>query len=188
MRMFVAVQPPEPVLADLAGFVEPRRDVDSPLRWSRPEQWHVTLAFLPSVADRKLDGLIERLAETAGARPRFALQLAGAGAFPDPARARVLWAGLTGDLAELAQLAGNLRSAAGRAGTQVEGGDFRPHLTLARLGRPLDVTRWLRVFALYGSTGWQVGEVLLYSSQLGSGPARHTVVERFPLGVVGATG
>ena len=52
MRMFVAVRPPEPVLDDLADYVEPRRDVDSPLRWSRPEQWHVTLAFLPSVTDR----------------------------------------------------------------------------------------------------------------------------------------
>lgn len=179
--MFVAVQPPESVLEDLAGFVEPRRDVDSPLRWSRPEQWHITLAFLPSVADQKLDGLVERLAETAAGRPRFSLRLAGAGAFPDPARARVLWAGLSGDLAELTHLAGNLRSAAGRAGTHVEGGEFRPHLTLARLGRPLDVTRWLRVFALYASTGWQVGEVLLFSSQLGNGPARHTAVERFAL-------
>jgi 2'-5' RNA ligase len=186
MRMFVAVQPPESVLADLAGFVEPRRDVDSPLRWSRPDQWHVTLAFLPAVAEGRLDGLTERLAETAGGRPRFGLQLAGAGAFPNPARARVLWAGLDGDLAELSQLAGNLRSAAGRAGIGVEGGEFRPHLTLARLGRPLDVTRWLRVFALYASARWQVGEVVLFSSQLGNGPARHTVVERFPLGVVGA--
>ena len=181
MRMFVAVQPPEQVLEDLAGFVEPRRDVDSPLRWSRPEQWHITLAFLPSVADHKLDGLVERLAETAAGRPRFGLQLAGAGAFPNPARARVLWAGLAGDLTELSHLAGNLRSAAGRSGTQVEGGEFQPHLTLARLGRPLDVTRWLRVFALYASTGWQVSEVVLFSSQLGGGPARHTVVERFSL-------
>jgi len=177
MRMFVAVQPPEQVLEDLAGFVEPRRDVDSPLRWSRPEQWHITLAFLPSVAEQKLDGLIERLAETAASRPSFDLRLAGAGAFPNPARARVFWAGLSGDLAELGHLAGNLRSAAGRAGTQVEGGEFRPHLTLARLGRPLDVTRWLRVFALYASAGWQVSEVLLFSSQLGGGPARHTVVD-----------
>jgi hypothetical protein len=46
------------------------------------------------------------------------------------------------------------------------------------------------VFALYGSAGWQVGEVLLFSSQLGNGPARHTVVERLPLGqpVVGPAG
>jgi RNA 2',3'-cyclic 3'-phosphodiesterase len=181
MRMFVAVRPPDAVLDDLADYVEPRRDVDSPLRWSRPEQWHVTLAFLPSVADRVLDGLVERLADTAAGRQPFELGLVGAGAFPDPARAKVLWAGVGGDTAALAHLAGNLRSAAGRAGTHVEGGEFHPHLTLARIGRPLDVTRWLRVFDLYASNSWQAAEVLLYHSQLGSGPARYTVVERFPL-------
>ena len=181
MRMFVAVRPPEAVLDDLADYVAPRRDVDSPLRWSRPEQWHVTLAFLPSVTDAVLDGLVERLADTAAGRQPFELGLVGAGAFPDPARAKVLWAAVGGDLAALAHLAGNLRSAAGRAGTHVEGGEFHPHLTLARIGRPLDVTRWLRVFDLYASNNWQVAEVLLYHSRRGSGPARYTVVERFAL-------
>jgi 2'-5' RNA ligase len=181
MRMFVAVRPPEQVLDDLAGYVEPRRDVDSPLRWTRPEQWHITLAFLPSVADRQLDGLVERLAETTAGRSTFQLALAGAGAFPNPARAKLLWAGLGGDLEPLGRLAGAIRSAAGRSGTHVEGGEFRPHLTLARIGRPLDVTRWLRVFALYASAGWQVEDVVLYHSQLGNGPARYTAVERFPL-------
>jgi RNA 2',3'-cyclic 3'-phosphodiesterase len=184
MRMFVAVRPPEQVLDDLTGYVEPRRDVDSPLRWSRPEQWHITLAFLPSVADRQLDGLTERLAEATAGRSTFQLALAGAGAFPNPARAKLLWAGVGGDLEPLGRLAGALRSAAGRSGTHVEGGEFRPHLTLARIGRPLDVTRWLRVFALYASAGWQVEEVVLYHSQLGNGPARYTAVERFPLGAV----
>lgn len=181
MRMFVAVRPPEQVLDDLAGYVEPRRDVDSPLRWSRPEQWHITLAFLPSVADGQLDGLTERLAETAAVRSPFELQLAGAGAFPNPARAKLLWAGVSGDTSALAGLAGNLRSAAGRSGTHVEGGEFRPHLTLARIGRPLDVTRWLRVFDLFASASWEVAEVVLFHSQLGSGPARYTAVERFAL-------
>jgi len=179
--MFVAVQPPQQVLDDLADYVEPRRDVDSPLRWRRPEQWHITLAFLPSVADRVLEELTERLTDTAASRPAFRMGLAGAGAFPNPARAKVLWAGINGDTGELSHLAGNLRSAAGRAGTTVEGGDFRPHLTLARINRPLDVTRWLRVFDLYASTSWQVREVLLFSSEIGGGPARYRVVERFRL-------
>ncbi|HTZ43670.1 MAG TPA: RNA 2',3'-cyclic phosphodiesterase [Jatrophihabitans sp.] len=182
MRMFVAVRPPDAVIEDLAEYVEPRRDVDSPLRWSRPEGWHVTLAFLPNVADRVLDELVERLTDTAATRPAFAMQLAGAGAFPNPARAKLLWAGVTGELGELARLAGNVRSAAGRAGTHVEGGEFRPHLTLARINRPLDVTRWLRVFDLYASASWQVAEIVLFHSQLGGGPARYRAVETFPLG------
>src|SRR3954452_2566036 len=108
MRMSVAVRPPEPVLEDLADYVEPRRDVDSPLRWSRSEQWHVTLAFLPSVTERVLDDLTERLAGAAAGGQPFELGLVGAGAFPNPARAKVLWAGVGGNTEALAHLAGNL--------------------------------------------------------------------------------
>ena len=150
MRMFVAVRPPKPVLEDLERFVEPRRDSDSAMRWTRPQAWHLTLAFMAEVADRQLDGLVERLSDTATATG-FELSLAGAGAFPNPGRAKVMWTGVDGDVAQLAQLAGKVRSACSRSGVAVEGGEFRPHLTLARLARPMDVTRWLRIFELYRS-------------------------------------
>jgi len=182
MRMFVAVRPPEPVIDDLDRYVEPRRESDSTLRWSRPEHWHVTLAFLPDVAERDLDELTERLADTGTAGAPFSLGLAGTGAFPNPAKAKVLWLGLTGQVDELAHLAGNVRSAAGRAGTQVEGGPYRPHLTLARIGQPLDVTRWLRIFQTYESPTWTADELVLYRSHLGHGPSRYEPVATLPLG------
>jgi 2'-5' RNA ligase len=184
MRMFVAVQPPLEVLEDLAEYLEPRRERDSPLRWSAMEQWHLTLAFLPSVVERNVDDLVERLTAAAGRRKRFELTLSGAGAFPNPAAAKVLWGGVTGDTDELGRLATNVRAGAGKAGVEVEGGPFRPHLTLARLAQPLDVTRWLRVLDLYSGPSWRVDEVILFQSYLGQGPrgrARHDIVETFEL-------
>lgn len=184
MRMFLAVQPPLEVLEHLSEYLEPRRERDSPLRWSSTEQWHVTLAFLPSVAERSLDELLERLGTAAGRRHKFDLTTSGAGAFPNPAAAKVLWAGVTGDTDELGRLATNARAGAGKAGVEVEGGPFRPHLTLARVAQPLDVTRWLRVLDLYSGPSWQVDEVTLFQSYLGQGPrtrARHEIVETFEL-------
>ena len=184
MRMFVAVQPPLEVVEDLAEYVEPRRERDSPLRWSAVDQWHLTLAFLPSVAERILDDLLERLTAAAGRREKFELSVSGAGAFPDAAAAKVLWAGVAGNTEELGKLATNVRAGAGKAGVEVEGGPFRPHLTLARLGQPLDVTRWFRVLDLYSGPSWRVEEVTLFQSYLGQGPrgrARHEVVETFEL-------
>lgn len=181
MRAFVAVQPPESVLDDLERYVEPRRDADSTLRWTRPPAWHLTLAFMAELADRNVDELVERLAETTAAAADFELSLAGAGAFPNPGKAKVLWAGVDGEVAQLSHLAGNVRSACSRSGVAVEGGEFRPHLTLARLSRPMDITRWLRIFQLYRSEPWPVTELVLYQSHLGHGPARYQVVEEFPL-------
>jgi 2'-5' RNA ligase len=65
----------------------------------------------------------------------------------------------------------------------VDGSKFRPHVTLARANRPLELTRWLRVFDLYAGPSWQVDEVALVQSQLGHGGSRYQVQELFPLGV-----
>jgi 2'-5' RNA ligase len=183
MRMFVALTPPAEVVEQLADYLQPRQAADGPLRWSRVEQWHVTLAFLPAVPDRALDPLGELLAELAARRPAFQLALAGAGAFPDPARAKALWIGLAGDLDALHQLATATRSAAVRAGVEVAGGRFRPHLTVARANRPVEATRWLRVLELYRGATWSVGEYALVRSQVGGGGNRtvHQVHELFGL-------
>jgi 2'-5' RNA ligase len=185
MRMFVAVVPPVEVLENLAAFVEPRQDVDSPLRWVASEHWHLTLAFMSSVADRHLDELTERLTRAAHRRHPFELQLEGAGSFPNPARTKVLWTGVRGDTQHLEQLAVGARAAASKSGIEVDGAKFRPHLTLARLSRPVDVTKWLRVFDAYSGPSWQVTEIELIESHLGQGPRgrpRYQTVETFALG------
>lgn len=181
MRMFVAVRPPEPVLDSLEAFVEPRREVDSALRWTRPESWHITLSFMAAVADRDLDALIERLSEAAGATRGFELGLTGAGSFPNPDKAKLLWTGVSGQVDELTRLAGHIRSACTRSGVEIAGGEYRPHLTLARIRRPVNVTRWLRTFELYQSEPWPVDAVVLYESQLGGGPHQYRAVEEFRL-------
>jgi hypothetical protein len=68
-RMFVAVVPPATAIDDLDEFLAPRRESGA-FRWSLAEHFHVTLAFLPSVPDRRLDDLVERLgrARVAAAR------------------------------------------------------------------------------------------------------------------------
>ncbi|MGI8666053.1 MAG: RNA 2',3'-cyclic phosphodiesterase [Jatrophihabitans sp.] len=184
MRMFVAARPPDAAVEHLAGYLEPRQQAGGPLRWTSIEQWHLTLAFLPAVADADLDELVERLSGAIARQPGLSLGLAGAGAFPHPAAAKTLWAGVSGDTDALSRVADAARSASVRAGVEVDGGRFRPHLTLARIGRPVDVTRWLRVLELYTGPSWQAGELALFESHLGGGPggrARHELRETFGL-------
>ncbi|HRL12297.1 MAG TPA: RNA 2',3'-cyclic phosphodiesterase, partial [Aggregatilineales bacterium] len=93
MRLFAALTPPAEALEHLDEFLEPRRAAGE-LRWVQADQVHVTLAFYESVPERKLDDLVERLARAAARRTAFETALTGGGAFPDVARAKVLWAGL----------------------------------------------------------------------------------------------
>jgi 2'-5' RNA ligase len=183
--MFIALPLPEAVKEHLDTFLEPRQESGPELRWSLPEQWHLTLAFLPEVADRHTDELHERLARVARRRRPMWLRLAGAGAFPNAGQAKVLWAGVEHDGEELMRLAGGVRAAGAKSGIEVGGGRFHPHLTLARLGRPADVTRWLRVLDPYDGPSWQATEVALIASYLGqgrNGTSRHEVREIFELG------
>lgn len=187
MRMFVAVVPPEDVLEDLAGFLEPRQD-DDRLRWTRPGSWHVTLAFMAHVPERALDELVERLGRAGRKRAALSLRVAGAGAFPGVARARVLYAGIDGsaeDLEELRRLSVGVRAAANKSGAPAAGQVFRPHLTVARMRHPVEATRWLRVLETYAGRPFDVDEFVLVRSHLaqgGGGRPRHEVVERFALG------
>ncbi|WP_026163264.1 RNA 2',3'-cyclic phosphodiesterase [Kribbella catacumbae] len=173
MRLFVAVVPPVEVVEHLAEFADPRREYpDEDIRWSADETWHITLAFLGEVPEYKTDELAERLEVAAKRQKPFDLSLGRAGAFPGVADARVLWTGVRDESDALPHLAMVSRSAANKAGVTVDGRKFTPHLTLARLRRPMDVVRWVRIFDTYQGPAWTAESVQLISSRLGEGPSR----------------
>jgi 2'-5' RNA ligase len=186
MRLFAALVPPPEALEHLDEFLDVRRDAGD-LRWVQADQVHVTLAFFQDVADRKLDDLLERLGRAAARRTSFETAIAGGGAFPDAGRAKVLWAGLDLDepgRTELDRLATGCRAAASRAGIEVGGARFRPHLTVARTRYPHDVSNWVRLLDGYEGTRWRADELTLVESHLGEGPRgrpRHEVVGVFRL-------
>lgn len=185
-RMFVALVPPDEALDHLEAFLEPRRSA-APFRWAGIEQFHVTLAFLAEVEERRVDDLCERLARAAAKRTAFETALVGGGAFPNARRARVLWAGLDLDEhggTELDRLATGSRAAANRAGINVDGQRFRPHVTLARIGHPMEVSNWVRLLDGYAGPVWVADRITLVASYLGEGPRgrpRYEVVEEFAL-------
>jgi RNA 2',3'-cyclic 3'-phosphodiesterase len=189
MRMFVAAVPPVAALEDLEEFLSVRREA-APFRWTVPDQWHVTLAFLADVPDRAYDDLVERLTRAARKRQPMRATIAGGGAFPNVGRAKVLWCGVELDTAgldggeELRRLATGCRAAASKAGIEVAGERFKPHITIARTGYPVEATSWVRLLDTYRGPAYDVDEISLIASHLGEGPRkrpRYDVLETFPL-------
>ncbi|WP_134774465.1 RNA 2',3'-cyclic phosphodiesterase [Ornithinimicrobium flavum] len=175
MRAFLAVIPPEEVVDELVSFLGPRRDALAPQgrwRWTRPEHLHLTLAFLPELEEWREEVLIEAASAWAERAAPLALSLAGAGAFPDPGSARVLWAAVAGSGgASLASWAKSLRAVASHAGARVDGTRFSPHLTLARsVGRPGPAGHLLQALDTLATSAWCAQEVHLVRSFLGQGP------------------
>lgn len=180
-RLFLAVRPPAPVVAELDSYIEPRRDAEPALRWVHPEHWHLTLSFLGAVDDDRCDHLVEYLEFVAAGTPPFTLELSGAGSYPHPGAARALWLGVGEGADELGRLAARCRTAGSRAGIQIEGRTFHGHLTLARSSRGINARRWLDVMDTFGPFSWQVGDFVLIESELTRGGPRHRVTRRFDL-------
>lgn len=184
MRVFAALIPPDHVTEDLDDFLSPRRDdqAASLLGWSRPQSWHLTLAFMGAARPDAVEAFVERLAQGAVNVAVPQLQVRGGGAFPVVERARVLYAGVPDPSGSLERLSERVRSTAAVTGCAPDGRAFLPHLTLARTRRPIEATRWVRVLDTYVGPPWQPEEVAVVESHVGQGRPRHSVLERVPLG------
>ncbi|GAA5153676.1 RNA 2',3'-cyclic phosphodiesterase [Pseudonocardia eucalypti] len=187
MRLFVALNPPAEVVEQLRAAIRPLAESTSgPVRWARPDQWHLTLAFLGEVDDAARADPTTRLARVASRAAPPALSVAGAGRFGH----RVLWAGLHGDIPDLRRMAASVRAAARRAGLlKPDARPYRPHLTLARSAGGTDLRPLAAALDGFTSSPWTAEELLLVRSRLGAGPGRssdYDTVGSWPLGGRGA--
>jgi RNA 2',3'-cyclic 3'-phosphodiesterase len=182
MRLFIALGVPDDVLDDLETACAPVRSAWPGLRWTDRSAWHVTLAFLGEVPALPASRLSARLERAALRHSAFDLAFSGAGAFPRPSRANVLWCGLTGSIDALRGLAMSVAAGARRAGAPPDAGRaFRPHLTLARCRTATDVTLLVSALSGYSGVPWTAPEVFLIESRLRSFP-RYSLLGRWPLG------
>ena len=186
-RCFVAVPIGDQLRADLAAAVDAwRLERDAPnLRWTDPDGWHVTLAFLGQVPPSLVAPIEDALSSVSRRSMAFRLASGRLGAFPSPNRARVIWYRIENDGARLALLAHEVQSAlAPLVPRLADAPSFRPHLTLARARdeRGLRLADWLaRREAPVGSI--EVDRVVLYRSHLGRGPAQYEPLVSLPFGV-----
>lgn len=179
--MFAALVPPQSVIDHLDDFLAPRRDADSRWRWTRPEGWHLTCAFLESVPAHAVDELLVRLGEAAAKTPSFDVRIGRALCFGSVARARVLALDVPVGADELSALSVRCRGAANRAGVVPDGARFVPHLTLARANRPVEATKWVRILDSFEGASWRADELALVESHLSDRGNRYEIVERFAL-------
>ena len=180
VRLFAAVDPPVEVRRQLLNALPSREDG---LRYVPAEQWHLTLAFYGEVDEDRLPALRSGLERAAGRSRPVRLRLAGAGSFPRrPAKARVVWVGVDGEVDELRRLADRCAGAGRRARIAMEARSFRAHLTLARARvGAVDATATVEALASFASDWWTVDVVRLVHSTLGA-QVRHEAVAELRLG------
>jgi len=169
--MFVAVWPPEEVLARLRALDRPELPG---LRWSTEDQWHVTLVFLGEVAEADVGPLGQAVRDAASGLD------AGLTAELGPATRRLGRAVLCLPVAGLDEAAAAVRDRTAAVVADPDPRPFAGHLTLARARgvRPVPgplVGRPCRA-------AWTVEALTLVRSETGPEGAAYESLVTAPLG------
>jgi 2'-5' RNA ligase len=174
--MFVAITPPQAVIDELTRATEELRARHRGLRWSRPEQAHLTLAFLGEIGEEALPDLGAGIGAVAARTPPLDLSLGDGGRFGH----RVLWTRVRGETEALDTLVEAVRAAAEHAGVPLGERPYRPHLTLARArDERTDLAPAVDALACFDGTAWTAGELHLVRSHLGAGAGGTAAHEPF---------
>lgn len=135
MRLFIGVEIAADVCDHISGWMNGVRRLSEyrGFRWTRPSNFHITLRFFGEVSS-ETRAKLESSIDPYSFRAVEPVRLSGIGVFPFPERPKVLWAGVTPP-AEMTQWARDMETIARECGFEPEYRPFRPHLTLARIGR-----------------------------------------------------
>ena len=188
LRVFVALSVPEEIKDSIekTQTALKRALPDKAARWTRRQQFHLTLRFLGNVAASSVKELIESMHGVCRNFAPLQLQAAGLGFFPDKRFPRVLWAGINDEVNQLEPLWRAIQTATQPFTTEKPENAFVGHVTLARFNR----LRRPEADSLLSAAGklenmsfgkWTAEQLELMRSELSSQGARHTLLASLPL-------
>jgi 2'-5' RNA ligase len=182
-RLFVSVDLDG--LAEDVAAVQKRFADASGLRFTDPEQAHVTLKFLGDTDEDRVRSVCEELdaaVRDAGVDP-FEMTVSGLGVFPSLDYISVVWVGVDEGSHELTALHEAIEERTVAMGFDAADHEFTPHATIARMdharGKELVQERVREDDPAVGRVA--VEEVRLKESVLGSDGSTYSTVERFEL-------
>jgi len=173
IRSFIAIELPDEVKSALDQLqAQLKTGKQLPVKWVDPYSIHLTLKFLGNIdvnKVREITGAMEAAAQ--GISP-FKLEVKDLGVFPNLKRVRVVWVGVSGEVAQLSQLQQRIESNLAPLGFAPESRSFTPHLTLARVREQASLDEQQSFGQLIASTkfeavyGFGIDSVNLIKSQL----------------------
>lgn len=135
-RCFLGLAVPHPIREQLsrAAATLQTQPATRAFRWTPPENYHLTLAFLDSQSDERIQHLTERLGRERWLPDDFRIDADWVGGFPNTSHSRYLVAQVEVS-SELLTLHQRLQALLAQEGFPTEARALRPHITLARLRR-----------------------------------------------------
>ncbi len=182
MRTFIAIPLPGECQSMLERVQASLRSFKADVRWTAIPSIHLTLKFLGEIDRELLPSLSDTLRGTVALQP-VSLCIRGLGGFPSLHSPRVIWCGVEGESAKLAELQAAVERACGTLGFAQEDRKFHPHLTLGRVQGKKNLQPLLDYIRIGTEVeaSFTVDHFNLYQSVLTPHGAKYTVLEKFEL-------
>jgi 2'-5' RNA ligase len=132
IRAFIAVDIGEGIRRELDELQRKLKKVHANVRWVKPRNIHLTLAFLGELPPEKIDAVKQGLDRACEQLAAFEIEACGFGFFGRRSHPRVIWAGVS-DCPPLTELQGRIVQNLNDAGIEFDKKPFTPHLTLGRV-------------------------------------------------------
>lgn len=184
MRLFVALEVPDPPRRDVRRRMDGVRDRLPRARWVDPENVHLTLLFLGETAEGDVPALAAGLREAFARCPPLEMRLVGGGTFPPGRPARVAWVGVEAPDELMTLQADVTRAAVEALGFEPEERPYHPHVTLARCPSPWrrdSIEKFTNAFTGPIGQPFVADHGTLFESRLSPKGARYRAVEVFPM-------
>jgi 2'-5' RNA ligase len=184
MRLFTAIELPEPVRRHLADVqARLKRLTLPPVSWTKETNLHVTLKFLGEVTDDRLPELCAALAPLEFGAPALELRAEALDVFPSRGSIRVIHGRIDGDVERLIDLHRSIEGQCASLGFPREDRRYRPHVTMGRPRAPLRGA-WDRLQEAtddsWPGPPFEVATFSLVHSRLNPAGAVYTTVATFP--------
>ncbi|MFC5368104.1 RNA 2',3'-cyclic phosphodiesterase [Salinirubrum litoreum] len=186
MRLFVSVDLPDALADPLADLQQEFGDAPG-LRFTDPEQAHLTLKFLGEVDEKRvpeIEDALETAVDAAGVDP-FDATVGGLGVFPSMEYISVVWVGIREGAGreELTRLHEAVERETTALGFDPEDHDFTPHVTLARMNDARSKVRVQQVVREQDPTlgTMRVSQIRLKASELDRDGPTYSTVSRIGL-------
>jgi 2'-5' RNA ligase len=153
------------------------------IKWTNPDNIHITLAFLGDTEDEKIKIIRAMLKVICEGFGKFELIIKGSGVFKSLIDPRVIWTGIEPS-EKLMQLNDLIMNGLKDAGTKIEDRPFKPHLTLGRIKYLKDNSLLKTFMEKYQNADIQkiqVKEVILYESTLLQAGPVYEPISKFKL-------